>query len=653
MESDKYKAIYLSEAEEILKELNTLLVNFEKAPGNTEIVNNIFRLFHTLKGMSATMGYNEAVKLTHEMESILGQMRAGKMDASAPIVSLLFESVDTLGGLIGNIKGIKTKKIDIAPIIKKLTNLGGLAQPPSPPLAGQAGTLAQPSGQAPQQHIEMELEEKDKEATKGVYRVEVSLEKSCCMPACRALVLLQELKKYGTILSEEKLITRIKELEFVCELSFFYKAQFSPAAIKEKVSSIPEVEGIRFSPSGRLAHAPVDGADRRTADNAAPTIRLEVEKLDRLMNLIGEFVINKIRLTQISSRLESKDLDEAVAAIERLSAQMQIEMMDIRLFPLGYIFGNFPRMVRDLAKGEGKEVDLIVEGAEIGLDRAILDEINQPLIHILRNAVSHGIEALQDRTSSGKNRRGVIHLSAMRERNYIIIDVSDDGAGMDASLVRKVAVKKGIIPEEEAAGLSDEEAFMLITHPNFSTAKKATETSGRGVGMSVVKTAVESLGGTLSIESQVGKGASFRLRLPLSVAIIQALLVGLGGEVCVIPLNAISEAIKIKPDAIKAIGAHSEAITYRDMALPLIRLREKLGFAVADGAERGNGTLSVVVVELGTKKAGLITDSFLGQQEVVVKGLTGSLKRIKGVSGATILGSGKVALIIDVAAVIK
>jgi len=361
-------------------------------------------------------------------------------------------------------------------------------------------------------------------------------------------------------------------------------------------------------------------------------------------------VINKIRLTNIGQSLENKPLNEALTQMSRLSDELQIGIMETRLVPIDYIFNRFPRMARDLASQEKKEVDLIIEGADIGLDRTILDDMNDPLIHLLRNAVSHGIETPEARKELGKKTTGQIKLTAKRERNFVNIEVSDDGQGMDSEEIRRIAVKKGIILPQEAEKLSREEIFMLISTAGFSTSKSVTQTSGRGVGMNLVKTKVESYGGAVNIESKVNAGSKFTLKLPLSMAIIQALLVRVGTETYAIPLVNITETIKIDTAAIKTME-HHEVVPYRDEVLPLIRLRGKFGFS-SEGGLPTNARIPVVVVEVGYKKAGLVVDKLLGGQEVVIKTLKGELRNVPGIAGATILGDGKVAMIVDVASII-
>jgi two-component system chemotaxis sensor kinase CheA len=383
------------------------------------------------------------------------------------------------------------------------------------------------------------------------------------------------------------------------------------------------------------------------------SIRMPLSKLDSLMDITGELSINKIRLIQAAQAVENSALEEAVAQISRLTSQLQDQMMQIRLVPLEYIFRPYSRLVRDMAVNQHKEVDLIIEGSDIGLDRSIQNEINEPLLHLLKNAVIHGIEEPEERERLKKQRRGRIKLTAKRERNFVLIELSDDGWGIDINEIKETALKSGIITKEDLSALSPKEIVTLITYPGFSRAKKVTEAAGRGVGLNASRIKVESLGGTLNIDTEPNQGTVFTLKLPLTMATVQAMLVGVADEAYCIPLSYISETIKVSPQDIKTIE-HHEVISYRETVLPLLRLAEKFGFAASKSQPPASDNSSripsmpVVVVEGGSKKAGLVVESLLGQQEAIIKPLTGILKGIKGASGTTILGTGKVALIVDV-----
>ncbi len=387
----------------------------------------------------------------------------------------------------------------------------------------------------------------------------------------------------------------------------------------------------------------------------AETARVPLTQLDNLMDIVGELIINRIRLTQIARTIKNKPLEEAVAQMSRLASELQDQMMQVRLLPLEYIFIPYRRLVRDMSADQKKEVDLIIEGGHIGLDRSIQYEINEPLLHLLKNAVTHGIEEPEERERLKKSKRGRIKLLARRERNFVVIELSDDGRGIDTEEVKEIALARGIITREELSDLTPEETVMLITRPGYSGVKNITEAAGRGVGLNAARIKVESFGGILNIDTRPNEGTTFFIKLPLTMAIVQVMTVGIADETYCVPLSYITETIKVSSREIRSME-HHEIISYRDTVLPLIRLKERLGFESSELEVAGKPPIDryipVLVVEVGPKKAGLVVDTLLGQQEAVIKPLTGMLKEIKGVSGATILGTGKVAFVLDVPSVV-
>ena len=673
MDVKQYQELFISEGRGILSSLNTSLVSLEKNPEDIECLNEIFRQAHTLKGMSASMGYEEITKLTHEMESVLDLLRRGSLKADKETVNLLFESFDALEALVDNVaakgdtkksKGQKEKEKDISVLTSRLRKIM-----PDYPKNKEELKKEKRSNLRLEDADRLEIVQKAKDGF-FAYRVTVSLKKDCLMKEARAFIVVKLLQEMGKVIRSQFLCKQLESGKFGRHFGLFFTSKESPDLIKEKGEAIQDVDKIVFKPLEIDEVIVVDSRksivdSKQNAEGQRLTtndknlkqkvpeiqmVRVSLDKLDSLMNVAGELVINKIRLTNIGQSLENKALNEALTQMSRLSDELQIGIMETRLVPIDYIFNRFPRMARDLAAQEKKEVDLIIEGADIGLDRTILDDMNDPLIHLLRNAVSHGIETPEVRKELGKKTTGQIKLTAKRERNFVNIEVSDDGQGMDPEEIRRIAVKKGIVLPQEAEKLSREEIFMLISTAGFSTSKSVTLTSGRGVGMNLVKTKVESYGGAVNIESKVNAGSKFTLKLPLSMAIIQALLVRVETETYAIPLVNITETIKIDTATIKTME-HHEVVPYRDEVLPLIRLRGKFGFS-SEGGLPTNARIPVVVVEVGYKKAGLVVDKLLGQQEVVIKTLKGELRNVPGIAGATILGDGKVAMIVDVASVI-
>jgi two-component system chemotaxis sensor kinase CheA len=442
----------------------------------------------------------------------------------------------------------------------------------------------------------------------------------------------------------------------------------SGKAKKVKVAPLVERYEKITSAAPKKKREPVDekkaNLELENIDHSSPslsevqTVRVPLTQLDSLMDVTGELVINRIRLAQVAQTIEDKSLEETVDQISRLTFQLQDQMMQVRLVPLEYIFTPYPRMVRDMAVNQKKEVDFLIKGSQIGLDRSLQDEINESLLHLLKNAVTHGIEEPEERKRLKKPRRGTIRLTARRERNFVVIELSDDGRGIDIEEIKEVSLKTGLITKEELSTLTPKEIIKLITYPGYSRAKKVTEAAGRGVGLNAARIKVESFGGILDIDTRPNEGTTIFIKLPLTMAIVQAMLVGITDETYCIPLSYITETIKVSPQQIKTVE-QQEMISYRDEVLPLIRLREKFGFPSSRSQPPDSETTSrvpaipVVVVELVSKKAGLVVDSLLGQQEVVIKPLTGILKEIKGASGTTILGTGKAALIVDVGLLLK
>ena len=469
-----------------------------------------------------------------------------------------------------------------------------------------------------------------------------------------AVLLFKSLDALGELVEAVK-ESKLNKVD-VAPLVDGFKGVVSIAAKKEREPAPESKESLKRDESEHSA--------KRYKYGGVQAVRVPLVKLDNLMNIAGELSINKIRLIQTARTIEHNALKEAVEQISRLTSQLQDQMMQIRLVPLEYIFAPYPRMVRDMAMDQNKEVDLIVEGSDIGLDRSIQDEINEPLLHLLKNAVTHGIEKPEERESQKKPRRGRIKLIAKRERDFVLIELSDDGRGIDINEVIDTALKSGIITNEEISAFTPGEVMMLTTYPGYSRAEKVTEAAGRGVGLNASRIKIESLGGMLNIDTRPNDGAVFHIKLPLTMVIVQAMLVGVADETYCVPLSYIVETIKVSQQEIKTIERH-KVISYRNTVLPLVKLRDELGFAKGKGQmtknkevvdnpsgprERPSITphIYIVVVESGSKKVGLIADSLLGKQEVVIKPLAGVLKEVKGVSGATILGTGKVAFIVDV-----
>jgi len=547
IDMSQFKELFIEEAQEHLQNLNRAMLQLEKDPANPEPLNEIFRLAHTIKGMAATMGYDDMAHLAHSMEDLLDELRQGKLEVRPELFDLLFECLDLLEAMLDDI------------------------------IAGGEG------------HIEL----------KGI---------------------VDKLEAYRTQVEEG--IPEVEEQEGV--------------EVKE-AEEAEEQEGV-----GERGEAPEPRPPGALAEPKLPKwVRINVKHLDSLMTLVEELVINRSWLNRIQAHYDIPELKEALEQHGRILANLRDTVLNARMVPVARIFDRFPRMVRDLLREEGKEAELVIEGREIELDRSILEEIADPLVHLLRNAVDHGIEPPEEREKAGKPRVGTIRLAAFRERDQVIIEVSDDGRGMDPEKIAETAVARGLVTLEEVGEMSQQEKLMLICHPQFSMTAGVTQVSGRGVGMDVVRRTVESLHGSLEIISIPGMGSTFRLRLPLTLAIIKALLVQVGPETYAIPSSYIERTVAAEPGQIKPIQRHE--VIMLDETIPIFRLGEVLQVPGYSGDAR-----YVVVVRKNQHKVGLVVDSLLGQEDIVIKSLPGFLGRIKGLAGATILGGGEVVLILDV-----
>lgn len=692
MEMSEYKEIFKVESEEHLQQLNEALLGLEQNPNEMEYINNMFRSAHTLKGMSATMGFNTIAELTHEMENIMDMIRKSQISLTEKIIEIQFECLDTLEMLVENIDDpdavdVSTLQCKLHSITIPPSNVQDTMTVPAPVTklmdpapaknidngipASQSTNITEPlpCKEVMSKEIEFTREElaeiqHARSNDQEVFTIKVLLDESCVLKAARSSMVLMNLDKVGKIIKTKPSEKEIEDEKF--DFSFVVVAATSESmgSIQQMIENISEVKKVELM----ILYPQEETTDAHTEDitkgkNVDPTnkntiqqkkneslktgqsIRVNIERLDNLMNLVGELIINKIRLNQLATSIKSKDLEEALGTLDRLTNEIQTEVMGSRMVPIDQIFSRFPRMIRDLAKSEGKQINLMIEGKEIELDRTVLDEIGDPLVHLLRNAVDHGIESPQERAKAGKSPEGLVRLAASRQRNTVLIEVQDDGKGMDPSKLRDAAVKKGLMSKEEVSKLSDEEALNLIFLPGFSTNSVITDVSGRGVGMDVAKTKIESLGGNVSVRSVPGEGSIVTLQLPLTIAIIQSLMIKTAGETYAIPLNNVVRDVGIRSKDIKTIEGQ-EVILLRGEVLPLLRLNSILDCPVeVDDKEN----LIVVVVEKMGNHFGFVVDELLGQQEVIIKSLDSKvLRSVKGFAGATILGDGTVCLILDI-----
>jgi len=615
----EYKEMYAVESAEHLRTMNDALLCLEKNPQNDENINVLFRAAHTLKGMSATMGYTNIAELTHKMENFMDRIRKNEMKLDPEAIEVLFESFDMLEKMVQAPED--SVQCEILPLVQKLVLMRN---------RGNCGI------------------KKPDEGCK-VFDVTVTLHESCTLKSARSTVVIRNLSELGKILEMSPPARDIEDEKFDKEFRVTISTEHDPKDVENAIKRISEISKVEVILKEGQPAVPVikdkkqEKERNRAAVKSIQTVRVGIERLDSLMNLVGELVINKIRLMQLTSENNFHILEETLASLDRLTNELQEEVIASRMVPMEQIFNRFPRMIRDLAKKEAKEIELIMTGSDIELDRTVQDEVGDPLVHILRNCIDHGIEPPEIRKQQGKNPIGTITLTARREKNYVVIEIEDDGKGMDPEKFREVVVKKGIMTKEEVAKLSDTEVLNISYLPGFSTAEKVTEVSGRGVGMDVVKTKIESMGGTVSIESKIGKGTKISLKLPLTVAIIQSQMVQVGKDIYAIPISNVIRGVAIRKDQIKTIRSE-EVVIVRGEVVPLVRLHKLFGFDSNDSNE-----LIVVVVERNGVNIGLVVDRLIGKQEIIIKNLDNRLlKGLKGFAGATIMGDGNVALILDV-----
>ena len=681
MDTNQYMDMFLDESHEHLQSLNDGLLSLEDNMEDTSVVNEIFRNAHTLKGMSATMGFNKIAELTHEMEDVLDLIRKEQLKLNEDIIDTLFKCVDSLGQMIDSVgNGEAEDVVDVSDLVKKLSSISKPDQ-----AAAQAAAPAAAAAAAPAENkISIELTDVDKDVIKQAretgmqaIHVRVTLAETCLLKSARSYMVMNALDELGDVIKSVPSAENLEQEKFDHSFDVIIITVAEEKAVQDAVNSISEISKVetnvidlaaeeKAAAATAAAPAPKAAAPAPTAKKAAPapakkaiaapakkvhhsqSVRVDIEKLDTLMNLMGELVINKVRLEQIGQTHRLADLTETLEQMDRVTTDLQNIVMKVRMVPVSSVFNRFPRMVRDIAKELNKEINLTIEGEETELDRTVIDEIGDPIMHLLRNSCDHGVEMPDEREAKGKPRTGEVGLIARHEGNNVVIMVTDDGAGIDPNKIRSKAVEKGMITQEEADKLDDADAVRLIFLPGFSTAEKISDISGRGVGMDVVRSKIEALSGHVDVETHIDEGSIFKIKLPLTLAIIQAMLVQVQEEMYAIPLGSIDSTINIQPTDIKTVQ-NREVIVLRGEIIPIIRMEQTLQVPHVKDAE----DIFVVVVHAGEAKAGIVVDKLIGQQEIVIKTLGSLFTGLKMFSGATVLGDGRVALILDVATMIQ
>ena len=661
MDLSRYAELFLTESREHLSAINHVLLELERSSGGAEHVGALFRAVHTVKGMSATMGYTAVAELSHELESLLDRMRKGGQEVTPEIMDLLFASADALEGAIELSVAGHGEDADVSSLVQRLRDTGAAADAaPAGDAAATTGFSA-PAPDAPGLVVRVRIAPgvplRGVRAFMAVQKARALGEVTATSPAIEAL----QAEQFGEDFALRLLTTRgAAEIERAIRTAGDVEAvlveETSGAAAGRRSGAVAVAEPAAGAPphdqsapaaagernpraSGEIEMLP--GGESKGGSRAQRHVRIDLRRLDALMNMIGELVITRGRLTQLSAQIADPALDEAVAQASRLVSGLQDEIMTVRMVPVWQVFDRFPRLVRDAARSTGKQVNFAVVGKEIELDRSMLDEIGDPIVHLLRNAVDHGIETPEQRAAAGKPRIGQLTLSAVRDRSAVLIRVADDGKGIDRQKVLRRAIDLDLI-EPSRTELTDDELIRLISRAGFSTAERVTDISGRGVGIDAVQNRVRALGGSVEIRSTPGQGTAVTVRLPLTLAIVRALLARVDDETYALPMTHVSETVELHDDVLRTVKGR-EVLVLRDDVLPIIRMRDLVRLPRTD--DRGR---QVVVLEMADRRAGLVVDELTGQQEIVVKQFDAVRDGLTMFSGATILGDGAPALIVDV-----
>lgn len=686
MDVSQYLEIFVEETREHLQNLNEHLLVLEKEPENKDTINEIFRAAHSLKGMAGTMGYKRMQNLTHNMENVFSEIRNDKMSVTSELVDTLFQCLDALETYLDNIVNSQDEGTDDnEPIIKLLNDfLNGQSSAPAPAKSEAPAPAAAASSSTSDSFAGITYADFEKHAiieacNKGlnVYGVVVHVDPNCILKAARAFLVFKNLEDIGEIIKSIPSTQDIEDEKFDLDFRMFVISKESLDKVLSVVKNVSEIrdaygeqiimreEGaveVEDAPkSTEVAAKPVVKEDSKAPSKVQPktakpvanrSVRVDIEKLDVLMNLVSELIIAKNGLVSSASGSNftegGQGFNEQIEYLERVTTNLHESVMNVRMVPIETVVNRFPRMIRDLSKKLGKKMELYMTGEDTELDRTVIDEIGDPLMHLLRNSADHGLEPGDVRVARGKDEVGSIFLDAYQDGNNVVIEVRDDGNGIDVEKVRNKAIDKGTITPEQAETMTDKDIIDLLFKPSFSTAEKISDVSGRGVGLDVVKSKIEALGGDVECHSVLGEGSTFIIRLPLTLAIIQALMVQLGDEQYAISLGSIQTVEDVEVSDIKYVHG-KEVINLRGTVIPLIRLGELLE---VPNTRQDEESLTVVIIKKGEKQAGLVVDSLIGQMEIVIKSLGKYIHINKMISGATILGDGDVALIIDANAIL-
>ncbi|MDD3205319.1 MAG: chemotaxis protein CheA [Lachnospiraceae bacterium] len=689
MDVSQYLEIFLDESKEHLQNLNTQILELEQDSENMDVINEIFRAAHSLKGMAGTMGYKRMQALTHDMENVFSEVRNGTIKVKANMIDILFQCLDALEEYVSSIQETTDEGTnDNEAIIKMLNDiLNGTDTGEAPAAKKEAPVAAEAKeeGAEPWKKIklgstEVSVIKAAREKGNEVYGITVYVQESCLLKAARSFLVFKTLEESGEIIVSDPVVQDIEDEKFDLDFSIIYLSDEPFETIINKIKNVSEIDKVIASPvdlsefdieEEEVIENSKEEADEENEDMtdgkapgttvAAPskqekkqavakpivnrTVRVDIEKLDVLMNLVSELIIAKNSLVSASAVEETANttFNEQIEYLESVTTNLHESVMKVRMVPIESVLTKFPRMIRDLSKKLDKKMELYMTGEDTELDRTVVDEIGDPLMHLLRNSADHGLESAEVRRAKGKNETGTIFLNAYQDGNNVIIEVGDDGNGIDIEAVKNKAIERGTITAEQAENMTDKDIVDLLFLPSFSTAKEVSDVSGRGVGLDVVRSKIEALSGEVEVKTKLGAGSTWTIRLPLTLAIIQALMVMVGNEKYAISLGSIETIENITPQEIKQVQS-KEVINLRGNVIPIIRLADVLDIEPTRGE---NDSMVVVIVKKGEKLAGIVVDELMGQQEIVIKSLGKYINKCKMISGATILGDGEVALILD------
>lgn len=688
MDVSQYLEIFIDETSEHLQSLSDCIMSLEKEPDDKDTINEVFRAAHSLKGMAGTMGFKRMQHLTHDMEDVFQEVRSDKIAVNSKMIDILFKCLDALDKYLETIKETSDEGVeDNQAIIKELNDF--IAQSEGKEVSAEKpADSSETEAGAEKKYLKIELTNEERETIRStkddenhVYGFTVYIHPECLLKAARAFLVFQAVEDFGEVVVYRPTPHDIEDEKFEFDFSFFLIASESLDKIVPAVKAVSEITSVlaeelqpeqfeqkpeKEEQQKQETNEPVPAQQAELQQKAQPaavkkavkkpvtsrTVRVDIEKLDALMNQVSELIIAKNGLTSISSTeggsFESQAFHEQIEYLERITTNLHESVMQVRMVPIESVVNKYPRMIRDLSRKLDKKMELFMSGEDTELDRTVVDQIGDPLQHLLRNSADHGLETAEVRRERGKPETGAIYLNAFQEGNNVIIEVSDDGNGIDTEKVKEKAIQRGVITPEQAEIMDQKEIINLLFMPSFSMAKKITDISGRGVGLDVVRSNIEALGGDVEVTSKLGEGSKFTVRLPLTLAIIQVLMVEIRDEKYAVALGSIQNIEDISVNEIRYVEA-KEVIHLRGLVIPIIRMDKILDM---EPLEEEPENLTVVIVKKGDKYAGLVVDSLIGQQEIVIKSLGKFIRNNKVISGATILGDGEVALILDVNALI-